>query len=74
VVLQYEHFNTATVKEARWAAEKPPTIINVPSSRAGEWFLFLNWIAVLTSMPEVVNALVNSKTGSELRVQARGRG
>ena len=74
MVLQYEYFDTATAKEARWAAEKPPTTINVPSSHAGEWFLFLNWISVVTNVPKVVNALVNNKTRSELRVQARGRG
>jgi len=74
VVLQYEYFDTATAKEARRAAEKPPTIINMPSSRASEWFLFLNWISVVTNVPKVANALVNSKTGSELRVQASGRG
>ena len=41
MVLQYEYFDTATAKEARWAAEKPPTTINVPSSHAGEWFFVL---------------------------------
>jgi len=33
VVLQYERFNAAAAGEARWTPEKPPTIIDVPSSR-----------------------------------------
>lgn len=40
VVLQFEHFDIATVKEVR-SAEKPPTIINVPSSHNSKWSLCL---------------------------------
>lgn len=35
VVLQYERFDTATVREARFA-EKPRTVINAPSSHNSE--------------------------------------
>lgn len=73
VVLRFEHFDTATVKEVR-SVEKPPTIINVPSSHNSEWILCLDWINVVTIVPKVVNVLATSNIRNGLKVQARNQG
>ena len=73
VILRYERFDGATVEEVR-STEKPPVVINAPSSYNSEWFLFPNWVSVATNIPKVENVLATSKIRIDLKVQARNQG
>ena len=69
IVLQFEHFDAATVEQVQ-SAEKSP-ITNVPS-QSGEYFVLLYFVDVVFNKFKVENVL-GTRTRSVQGVQARNR-
>ena len=71
VVLQYERFDTATVKQTQ-SAGGPPTTINEPFSQSGECFVLLYCTNVILSEQQVANGLW-TRTRNRWGIQGRDR-